>query len=38
VWTGTATTDIDGSRSPRDRQDLIDSAVAKMMGDFPPGS
>jgi hypothetical protein len=38
VWTGTATTDIDGSRSPQDRQDLIDSAVNKMMGDFPPGS
>jgi len=38
VWTGTATTDIDGSRSPQDRQELIDSAVAKMMGDFPPGS
>lgn len=38
VWTGTATTDIDGSRSPADRQELIDSAVAKMLGDFPPGS
>ena len=38
VWTGTATADIDGSRSPADRQELIDSAVAKMMGDFPPGS
>ena len=38
VWTGTATTDIDGSRSPQDRQELIDSAVAKMMADFPPGS
>ncbi|MCL7971446.1 MAG: DUF4136 domain-containing protein [marine benthic group bacterium] len=38
VWTGTATTDIDGSRSPQERQDLIDSAVNKMMGDFPPGS
>lgn len=38
VWTGTATTDIDGSRSPADRQELIDSAVNKMMGDFPPGS
>jgi hypothetical protein len=38
VWTGTATTDIDGSRSPQDRQELIDSAVNKMMGDFPPGS
>jgi len=38
VWTGTATTDIDGSRSPQDRQDLIDSAVNKMMSDFPPGS
>ena len=38
VWTGTATTDIDGSRSPQQRQELIDSAVNKMMGDFPPGS
>ena len=38
VWTGTATADIDGSRSPAERQELIDSAVAKMMGDFPPGS
>ena len=38
VWTGTATTDIDQSRSPQERQELIDSAVGKMMGDFPPGS
>jgi len=38
VWTGTATTDIDGSRSPADRQKLVDDAVAKMMQDFPPGS
>jgi len=38
VWTGTATTDIDQSRSPEDRQKLVDDAVAKMMGDFPPGS
>ncbi len=38
VWTGTATTDIDGSRSPQDRQELIDSAVNKMMGAFPPGN
>ena len=38
VWTGTATTDIDGSRSPEDRQRLIDDAVNKMMSDFPPGS
>jgi len=38
VWTGTATTDIDGSRTPQQRQELIDSAVNKMMGDFPPGS
>ncbi len=38
VWTGTATTDIDPSRSPQERQELIDSAVGKMMGDFPPGS
>lgn len=38
VWTGTATTDIDPSRSPQQRQESIDSAVNKMMGDFPPGS
>jgi len=38
VWTGTATTDLDPSRSPQERQELIDSAVNKMMGDFPPGS
>ena len=38
VWTGTATTDLDPSRSPQERQELIDSAVTKMMGDFPPGS
>ena len=38
VWTGTATTDIDSSRSPQERQELIDSAVNKLMGDFPPGS
>ena len=37
VWTGSATTDIDGSRSPEDRQRLIDDAVDKMMRDFPPG-
>lgn len=37
VWTGSATTDIDGSRSPEDRQRLIDDAVGKMLGDFPPG-
>ncbi len=37
VWTGTATTDIDGSRSPAERQKLIDDAVEKMMRDFPPG-
>jgi hypothetical protein len=38
VWTGTATTDIDPSRSPADRQRVIDDAVGKMMADFPPGS
>ena len=37
VWTGTATTDIDGSRTPEERQSLVDSAVGKMMQDFPPG-
>jgi hypothetical protein len=38
VWTGTATAALDQSRSPQERQELIDSAVAKMMSDFPPGS
>jgi hypothetical protein len=38
VWTGTATTDLDSNRTPQERQELIDSAVNKMMGDFPPGS
>jgi hypothetical protein len=38
VWTGTATTDLDPSRSPADRQKVIDEAVTKMMADFPPGS
>ena len=38
VWTGTATTDLDPSRSPADRQKLIDDAVNKMMSDFPPGN
>lgn len=38
VWTGTATAAIDPGRSPEDRQQLIDDAVAKMLKDFPPGS
>ena len=38
VWHGSATTDIDGSRSPEQRQQLIDDAVNKMMANFPPGS
>ncbi len=38
VWTGTATTDLDPSRSPADRQKVIDDAVNKMMSAFPPGS
>jgi len=37
VWTGTATTDLDANRSPEERQDIVDSAVAKMLKDFPPG-
>lgn len=37
VWTGSATTDIDGSRTPEERQRLVDDAVNKMLGDFPPG-
>jgi len=38
VWTGTATTDLDSNRTPQERQELIDSAVIKMMEDFPPGN
>jgi hypothetical protein len=38
VWTGTATAAVDPSRSPEERQKLIDDGVAKMMKDFPPGS
>lgn len=38
VWTGTATAAIDDGRSPEERQQLVDDAVAKMMKDFPPGS
>jgi hypothetical protein len=38
VWTGTATTDLDSNRTPQERQELIDSAVSKMMEDFPPGN
>lgn len=36
VWTGTASADIDGNRSPEDREDQISSAVTKMLSDFPP--
>lgn len=36
VWTGTASADIDGNRSPEDREDQINSAVTKMLSDFPP--
>ena len=38
VWTGTATTDLDSNRTPQERQELIDSAVSKIMEDFPPGN
>ena len=37
VWTGSATTDLDGTRSPQERQRLMEDAVNKMMRDFPPG-
>ena len=37
VGTGSATTDIDGSRTPDERQRLVNDAVGKMMRDFPPG-
>ena len=37
VWTGTATTDLDANRSPEERQEIVDSAVAKLLKDFPPG-
>ena len=38
VWTGTASAALDGSRSPEQRQQLVDDAVDKMLKDFPPGS
>jgi len=38
VWTGTATTDLDGSRSPEERQEIVDQAVTKMLKNYPPGS
>ena len=38
VWTGTATTDLDPSRSPSERQETIDEGVSRMLADFPPGS
>jgi Domain of unknown function (DUF4136) len=38
VWTGTATAALDASRSPEERQQLVDDAVTKMLKDFPPGS
>jgi len=38
VWTGTATTDLDQSRSPEERQSIITEAVQKLFKDFPPSS
>ena len=38
VWTGTATTDLASNPTPQERQETIDSAVGKLMEDFPPGS
>jgi hypothetical protein len=38
VWTGTATTDLDESRSPEERQSIVNEAVQKMLKDFTPGS
>ena len=38
VWTGSASADIDGNRSPEDRENQITSAVTKMLSDFPPKS
>jgi len=38
VWTGTATAALDQTRTPQERQELIDSAVSKMLANFPPGS
>jgi len=38
VWTGTSTAALDDSRSPEERQQLVDDAVTKMLKDFPPGS
>jgi len=37
VWTGTATTDLDPSRSPSERQAVIDEGVSKLLANFPPG-
>lgn len=38
VWTGSATGTLDPGRSPEERQQMISSAVNKMLSDFPPGS
>jgi hypothetical protein len=38
VWKGTASKTIDPGKSPEDRAATIQSAVDKMLADFPPGS
>ena len=38
VWTGSATTELSALRTREDREEAIDSAVKKLMSDFPPGS
>lgn len=38
VWTGSATTELSGLRTREDREEAIDSAVRKLMSDFPPGN
>jgi hypothetical protein len=38
VWNGSASADIDGNRTPEDREKQITSAVNKMLKDFPPES
>jgi len=38
VWKGTASDTVDPGKSPEDKAKSIQSAIDKMLGDFPPGS
>lgn len=38
VWRGSATTELSGLRTREDREQAIDAAVKKLLGDFPPGT